>query len=461
MRTFRTAFLVGHKMKSSAHLYEIAQRYKKELPPGLQWGTDYDNTKLLSYEETGSKLKVDTAKDEDLGKSETIHYLHLSERAYVENEKCITSIKSSVPKKPDTIVIEESTGNRFGDPFHEEWKRAKEGVSAYIPVFIAWWEHEDYRMPVPEGFQISAPEQKMMLLYNLDMEQIVWYRDTFENECKGNIDDMHKYYPSNDIEPFIASGQLTFKSSIEYQQEIYILNDSIGHLTGELVVSEKTKEIEFVDNPFGWLKIWDEPDDRHKYVIGADTAEGIAAEKDGSNPDYDAGVVKSVRTGERWKTVATIHERVDPDVFAYHSYLVALYYRRALIFPEINTYGREYVKRLLNLKYKNIWYSKEKSMSGRSVGVSDYGWRQNGKTRKELIAFQREALRKKWTEQRDKICILEHTNFITNKHGKDEAAPGGHDDFVIADSLATMGCNLNPYTPHREDRERKTYINRR
>lgn len=458
LRNDRTAYIVGHKLKSSEHLYDMVKGYLDNLPDAFKWGRQYENKKQLKFKDNGSQFKVETAEDVDLGKSDTIQYVLMSERAYWR-KNCEPSLLSSVPKIADSIVIKESTANLFGDDFHRDWLRAVRGESDYTPVFIAWFEHKEYRMAVPDNFRVTADEDDMMKRYGLDMMQMAWYRNTLNNECKGDLNEMHKYYPGNSTECFLTSGQQTFGTANKNLQDMYLWSGVTGYKQGVLEVVGGA--VKFIEQERGWLKVWDKPDLKYQYRMGVDTAEGKEQEMNSTEgSDYSAADIMSIRMDEQWKQVATIHERVDPDLFAYHCFLVAVWYNRAIIMPEANSCGRETIKALLRLKYHRIHNSKQKLISGKRYGVSDYGWLQTEKSRKELITFQKQALRENYCKLQDGISIQEHLTMITNKSGKDEAGPGCHDDHVISGSLASMCCYLYGYFPDKKAKRSSQYLNR-
>ena len=68
-----------------------------------------------------SKIKVQTAGNAGIGRSETFHYVHLSEYAFWQGvdanapSKQLSGILQSVPNLPDTWVIIESTANGIND----------------------------------------------------------------------------------------------------------------------------------------------------------------------------------------------------------------------------------------------------------------------------------------------------------------------------------------------------------
>ena len=95
-----------------------------------------------------SRIKIQTAGTDDIGRSDTHFYAHLSEFAFYKGnpKKTLSGIQSSVPKVLGTIVLIESTANGYND-FKELWDAAEAGESDFVPMFFAWHDYEEYQMP--------------------------------------------------------------------------------------------------------------------------------------------------------------------------------------------------------------------------------------------------------------------------------------------------------------------------
>ena len=50
-----------------------------------------------------------------------------------------------------TMILFESTANGTGNFFHREYEAARRGESQFRPLFVAWYEIEQYSLPFAPG----------------------------------------------------------------------------------------------------------------------------------------------------------------------------------------------------------------------------------------------------------------------------------------------------------------------
>jgi hypothetical protein len=137
--------------------------------------------------------------------------------------------------------------------------------------------------------------------------------------------------------------------------------------------------------------------------------------------------------------------KVDPDILADHLNYLGRYYNNAIMGVESNNHGLTTLTVLERVHhYPNLYY-REIIDEHTKVRTKKLGWQTTAKTKGWLIDLQKKAIREKLTKQVSEENITEHLGFIVTPDGKMEAQSGGHDDAVIADSIATMLCQENPY----------------
>ena len=85
------------------------------------------------------------------------------------------------------------------------------------------------------------------------------------------------------------------------------------------------------------LAIYRAPHDRHRYVIGADAAEG--------NPNSDDSAA-TVMDAETWEEVAALALKAEPTVFAAYLDELAAFFQGADILPERNNHGHSLIAAL-------------------------------------------------------------------------------------------------------------------
>jgi hypothetical protein len=110
-------------------------------------------------------------------------------------------------------VILESTANGIGGYFYDQWLLAEAGKSDYIAIFMPWFWADEYRWPVPEGWEQSPEEAEYAETYHLDLEQLAWLH--FKNiELSGKPGKIgwkfRQEYPANAEEAFQTGGDKSF-----------------------------------------------------------------------------------------------------------------------------------------------------------------------------------------------------------------------------------------------------------
>lgn len=136
----------------------------------------YNSKSELLNEFNGSRYTIGTAKNTELGRSKTIHNLHLSEFAFYPNaERNLASVVQAVPENGRIII--ETTANGF-NYFKEFWDKSVNNESGYKAHFYG-----ADKFYLPEF--LDAKKQELGRLYKQE-------------------------YPSTPQEAFLSSGDLYF-----------------------------------------------------------------------------------------------------------------------------------------------------------------------------------------------------------------------------------------------------------
>ena len=132
-----------------------------------------------------------------------------SEVAYWEAADEISSgAMEGIPEEDGTEVYLESTAKGTGGYFHSMWQAAcymddtpPAHWNGYWRVFVPWFWEESYRHKVPEGFELTADEEKIVQIHRLDLNQLAWRRRKIA-KLKGDVSRFQRDYPADAAEAF-------------------------------------------------------------------------------------------------------------------------------------------------------------------------------------------------------------------------------------------------------------------
>ena len=412
------ALIVAHDSEASTNIYDMAKRFIDNLPEVLKPAQKLNNAKRLVFnneENTGldSSIRVMVPKD-GAARGSTIQLVHLSEVAFWDHPKeAMTAILQAVPDNEDTLVVIESTANGF-NYFYEEWQRAVNGESDYTPIFIPWFKEKSYRRRY-SGEKWTEYELEIKELYKLDDEQLSWRRWAIKNKCQGDEVIFRQEYPISPEEAFITSGESVFDSEIVLNRLKHV-KDPIkrGYFKYEYDQIH-ISNIEWVDDPNGYISIYKEPNGDFT-AMGGDTA--------GEGEDYFATHVVD-RDGYQ---MAVYHRQDDEDLFAKQIYCLGMYYK-SLISIETN-FSTFPIQELKRLGYPWL-YMRRTYDSINDRYVESLGFKTTQQSRSKIIARLVEIVRESVDKIRDRETLKEMLTFI-RKDGKPQAADGAHDDLVMS-----------------------------
>jgi len=479
--------LMGGQYSQVDNLWGIFSHYAQR--DSFQWGNEIVRLNADNAEfSNGSEWQWETARDAEAGRSGTYQVAVLTEVArwaeqgVANASKVLNGVQNCVPKLPGTLVIMETTvKGGFGEFFlkwqgdkeknvpgavsFEDFKRGKRG-NGWIKVFAPWFVFDDSAMAckdIQEEADIMAgvgaisedekqSEQVMARRWNLKAEQMKYWRDVLINECQRDPDNRDREYP-----PTPEAG---FKSTLPGRF------NRIGlRMLREAADRDAGKRLKMIlENPNGDGKmyvprivqedheamyyVWEPPKAGYRYLISVDLAAGEEITEGGDRDCQTALVIRqgflSVQSG-KWippKVVATIKPdcRVDQLVLADMVWRLAQHYGNCLIVPEVN-YDRGFIKALRD-KGAHI-YERERAATEKEnqKPTKKYGFLTrgtDGEGQRGWCIEKLAAALREWDVAGSGIdcpalhIITELENFIRTESGREEAAPGKHDDWVLA-----------------------------
>ena len=242
---------------------------------------------------------------------------------------------------------------------------------------------------------------------------------------------MKQEYPLNEEDAFLHSGKGLFQDELE---------------KGNFRVIDSVEE---EDN----MSIYKEPEDGEEYCIGADCSMG---HKDG---DAQCFYVMNSKT---WEVAARWHGRIAPDLYAEQIIKWGDYYNEAFVGIEENNCGLAVIT-TVKQDYTNL-YQRERRDKVTDEITHQLGWYTSDKTKDEIIASVKKALREGDVPGIPIELREELKTFVQKENGKREALEGCHDDEVMAFGITIMMIKHNPYyeikTSHSKFMGRETYYSR-
>lgn len=300
--------------------------------------------------------------------------------------------------------------------------------------------------------------------YDIDNKTLIWDLEQAKNVKKVNQYDtliIHSTYKDNKFIDAVYKQQMEeLKDHDQYEYEVYALGfwGVVGHtyFSGAAITKRindlsainhkplkqgyyefqtyyddrekkvliKDDTITWIDDPNGYIKIYEEVLQGYPYVGGGDTA--------GEGSDWNIGQFLNNVTDNQ---VATLKIANDEDLYARQMYCLGKYYNNALVAIETN-FSTHPMKVLTELNYPNQYIREERPDAFTNRLSKIYGFNTNKATRPDALGKLRSIVRDKTEQLYDLDTLNEMTTFIVNEKGRPEAADGSHDDLIMALAIA-------------------------
>lgn len=432
--------IVTQETSATNNLLERLKYAKDNLPSALKPIEKKSNAKEIVWENSedinnslSSRISCYTAGGKEIGRSETIQFLHLSELAFWQDtfaKDNYTAITQTVANVPNTAIIIESTANGF-NLFRDLWY----GDNDYEKVFIGWNEEPSYSIQCDQLPNKTDEEIELQKTYNLTDSQLLWRRWCIKNNCGGDINKFKQEYPVNPDEAFVSTGTPVFDTEVVIKrlnelrklQEInkpvrgYFNVEYNDNFTRDKILLDKLK---FIEDKKGLITIFEKPYSQNYYVLGGDTA--------GEGADFYAGSMIENFTGKR---VATLHmDKLDPVTYVEQMYALGIYYNKALLAVEIN-FDRFPREELARLHYPHQ-YVRHNVDDFKKNTIDSFGWLTTKNTRQLIVSSEIEIVNNH-IELFSSIPMLEQMlTFVKMENGRPDHLEGEHDDLLFADMIA-------------------------
>jgi len=361
-----------------------------------------------------ASYRLYTAGSPEAGRGTTPTIAHLSEVAFWQHdEKILAGLFQGISEAPGTEVILESTANGATGEFYRLWRGALEGENEYLPIFLPWFSTDEYHREPPEGFERSSEEDLLVEQHGLNNGQLYWRRLKI---AEGGELKFRQEYPATADEAFIVAGKSVFAM------------DKVNQLTP--VEPEKKMLFDFHSTAWevsrdGNLDIWEYPDWDSNYIVAADVALGVGQ-------DYSCAVVLDTDR----KVIALYRDNyIDPSKFGDLLFYLGRYYNNALLTVESNSMGVATLSRLTQMNYINLYKQTKISAISKEEGQVP-GFRTTQVTKPHIIGNLKNAVENDDIWIASKVIIQELKDYVSTESGRTEAAPGCHDDTIMAIAIA-------------------------
>ena len=154
------------------------------------------------------------------------------------------------------------------------------------------------------------------------------------------------------------------------------------------------------------------------------------------------------------RLVAVHHSRLDIGILAEEIQAAALWYGGAFVIPEVNNCGLAIVRYLLDAGVH--LYQRRKVNDSNGLVEKSFGWSTDKITRKTVIDHLASEIIEENVDIPDLEVLHELKVFVVNDRGKPEAAPGHHDDHVLAAAIALY--NIDSASPFKRPKKSKITV---
>jgi hypothetical protein len=385
---------VAHDQQSAEEIFRIVHRFLENLPG--EWRrsalkASRANVRQIIFPKLDSEYRVESAADRCAGRGLTIQNLHCSEVARWPHdvEETLAALRAAVPL--DGEIFLESTPSGAGGTFYEEWQAAPE--TGYVRHFFPWWWESSYERQV-EIVEFTEEELELKTKHGLNDAQIAFRRE-MRSQFRGRF---LEEYAENPDTCFLTSGNCMFDCQ-----------------TVDEALKKPQNIVDSKQN--GKLLYFLQPQPGRDYIIGVDPSSG--------HPDGDPGCIQVI-DAESGMQCAEWHDRFRPEEAAHNAVSLAKDYHMAQIAVERNGVGEAVITELrVHSDYPDVYCSH---------GAP--GWVTTDMSKERALNTLRDLVDNQPGLFGSHRFLQECRTFVRDRKGKCGAAPGTHDDMVMAMAIA-------------------------
>ena len=358
----KTVAVLANKGATAREMLARITLMLENLPFFLQPGTKALNKGSLEFSNNSKIVAAATSGSSIRGLS--INLLFLDEFAFVENDaQFFTSTYPVISSGKDTKVIITSTANGIGNVFHKIWEGAQQKTNNFKPFRVDWWD-------------VPGRDAK-------------WKEETIANTSRLQFDQ-------------------------EFGNTFFGTGDTLVNADTLLNLRAKPPK-RYMEG--GLLKIYEEPQKGHDYVMTVDVSKG-------RGQDYSTFTLIDISVRPFAQVAVYRNNTISPLLFPNIIYKYAKPYNDAYVVVESNDQGTVVCNGLYHdLEYENMHV--ESSVKANAIGIEI-----NRKTKRLGCSAIKDILETNRLTINDDNTILEISTFEA-KGQSYEASDGNHDDLMM------------------------------
>lgn len=481
-------------------LHELGETFSEKEPKF----TNVGQSGIKRVPQRNCKIKIGSAISPNTARGGDYNLVHCSEVGVWTQtegkspEDIVRSATSGILYKPNTMIVYESTANGTGNFFHREYVAAEKGESQFEPMFVPWYEIDQYSLDfssAKEREQFAAdlwknrtndnvmsdreePGKYLWRLWKMGatLEAIHWYIS--ERRKYNDHGDMASEFPSDSIEAFKHSGAKVFDEyKVEKFRKACRAPRYIGDVYGDGEKGEKAlSNVRFSDDHQGQLWVWQMPERFEKEKVLNRYLVVVDIGGRGSKADWSVICVIDrywMMEGDKPEVVAQWYGHIDMDLLAWKAAQIAKFYDDALLVIESNTLETkdrdrvleggdqsEFILNQIKDVYDNLYARKQSEADIREGLPRKYGFHTNVATKPMVISVLVQVIREQLYVEHDERCLDEYLTYERKQNGAYGAIIGKHDDLLMTRAIGLHICfnEMEPPTIIKVDVHRPSQV---
>lgn len=477
-------------------LHKLGEAYNEREPKLVGVG---NSTNIRKVPQRNCKIKIGSAIEPNSARGGDYNLVHLTEVGLWKTTEgrtpaqIVRSACSGILLKPYTMIVYESTANGTGNFFQKEYDDAKMGRSNFDALFIAWYEIEQYSLPIDniEEFAYNLWKHRENETADNDrsesgrylwwlweqgatLEAINWY--IIERAQHTDHGDMASEYPSDDVEAFVHSGARVFdKYKVNDLKKSCKAPKYVGEVYADGDEGKKAlQNVRFMPDGQGRFWVWSMPDvDGDEYVTNRYL---VVVDIGGRSKKADWSVIVvfdrlNLMDNGKPVVVAQWYGHIDMDLLAWKAAQIAAFYDNAYLVIESNTletHDKErqvdgdmsgYILNQIKDVYDNLYARAQSDEEIKNQEPKKYGFHTNVATKPKIISTLVKVIRENLYTERDSRCLDEYLCYEKKKNGGWGAIVGKHDDLLMTRAIGLHICFYEMDMP--QIRKRHSHLVRR